>query len=62
MRNLGIGPDYIKMFVGRESGTPAIGYLESDLLAWVEAQKVKPKDELKHRYLGDTADSQGTSE
>ena len=52
MRNLGIGPDYIRMFVGRESGTPSIGYQESDLLDWINAQKVKPKDEIKRRYLG----------
>ena len=57
MRNLGIGPEYIKMFIGRESGTPAIGYLESDLLAWIEAQKVKPKDEIKQRWLGDSGSS-----
>jgi len=54
MRNLGIGPDYVKMFVGRESGTPAIGYQESGLIDWINAQKVKPKDELRRKWLGDT--------
>ena len=59
MRNLGIGPDYIKMFVGRESGTPAIGYLESDLEVWVESQRVKPKDELRQKWLGDSGPGGG---
>jgi len=57
MRSLGIGPDYIKMFTGRESGTPAIGYLESDLLAWVESQRVKPKDEIREKWLEHSRES-----
>ena len=53
MRQLGIGPKYIRMFVGRDTGNPSIGYLEEDLDGWIESCRVEPDEGLKDRAGGD---------
>lgn len=50
MRRLGIGPKYLEMFVGKESGFPSIGYRVEDLEEWLEAQAVEPAEVIKRRW------------
>lgn len=50
MRKLGIGPSYIKMFTGRDTGNPTIGYTADCLDDWIDSCRTAPVEALISRY------------
>jgi hypothetical protein len=52
MRQLGIGPAYLRLDIGRGAARP-VAYLLEDLDDWLLAQRKKPAQVIKSRWLGE---------